>query len=249
MLLTRLSKKSEHKLVKMKASPTRLRWFNLRPLDRKILQKLAGGMLASKFDEGSGFGFILGDVRREKVTGRFVRKETITRSVTDPQGEIQDIQFVDFPTTRFTISTSKPNLELVNPPRRLSELLTALGDLLDNKVAIVSIEASCRRWLDALAEIECTVRSTKLVTGSIAISDTVTVKATFSGTRDVQKEAHSFLKGKNGEPEAIAGELEFGGDSARFRISTNGVFVFTSTPSDNLLLAVRRASESISSQI
>ena len=81
MLLTRLSKKSEHKLVKMKASPTRLRWFNLRPLDRKLLQKLADGMLDSKFDEESGFGFILGDVRQGRVTGRFVRKETITRSV------------------------------------------------------------------------------------------------------------------------------------------------------------------------
>jgi hypothetical protein len=229
----------------MKASPTRFRWFTLRPFDGKLLRKLADGMLAAKFDEATGFGFILGDVRKEKVTGRFVRKETITRTITDPQGEIQNVQFVDFSTTRFTLSTSSPNLELENPPRRLSEFLTALGDMLDNKVAIVPVEATCRRWLGALAVAGCSVRSTKIVTGSIAISDTVSVKAAFSGTRDVQKEALTFLKGKKCDPVEIAGELECGSETARFKLSANGVFTFPSAPPVELLAGVRKASGSL----
>ena len=227
----------------MKASPTRFRWFTLRPFDSKLLRKLADGMLAAKFNEETGYGFILGDVRKEKVTGRFVRKETITRSITNPQGEAQNVQFVDFSTTRFTLSTSSPNLELENPPRRLSEFLTALGDMLDNKIAIVPVEATCRRWLEALAKAGCSVRSTKLVTGSIAISDTVAVKATFSGTRDVQKEALTFLKGKKSDPVEVAGELECGGETARFRLAANGVFTFSATPPEELLVAVRSATE------
>jgi hypothetical protein len=230
----------------MKASQTRLRWFTLRPFDRKLLQKLADGMLAAKFDEATGFGFILGDVRKEKLTGRFVRKETITRSITDPQGDSKNVQFVDFSTTRFTISTNKPNLELVNPPRRLSEFLTALGDMLDNKIAIVSVEAACRCWLEALVKAGCSVRSSRLVTGSIAISDTVAVKATFSGTRDVQKEALTFLKGRKSDPVEIAGELELVGQTAKFKISSNGIFTFTTNPSDELLGAARRSSAYLS---
>lgn len=221
----------------------RLRWFTMSSFDRKLLQKLADGMLAAKFDEETGFGFILGDVRKEKVTGRFVQKKTITRSITDPQGEFQSVQFVDFSTTRFTLSASKPNLELVNPPRRLSEFLTTLGDMLDNKIAIVPVEATCQRWLKALAESGCSVRFTKLVTGSISISDTVAMKATFSGTRDVQKEALSFIKGKKSDPVEIAGELECGGETARFKLTANGAFVFLSSPPDELLAAVRSASE------
>lgn len=226
----------------MKASPTRFRWFTLRPFDSKLLRKLADGMLAAKFDEATGFGFILGDARKEKVTGRFVRKETINRSITDPQGDSQTVQFVDFSTTRFTLSTSSPHLELENPPRRLSEFLTALGDMLDNKIAIVPVEATCRRWLEALAEAGCSVRSTKIVTGSIAISDTVAVKATFSGTRDVQKEALTFLKGKKSDPVEVSGELECGSKTARFKLSANGVFTFHAAPPEELLEAVRKAS-------
>lgn len=229
----------------MKASPTRFRWFTLRPFNSKLLRKLADGMLAAKFDEETGFGFILADIRKEKVTGRFVRKETITRSITDPQGESQSVQFVDFSTTRFTLSTSSPNLELENPPRRLSEFLTGLGDMLDNKIAIVPVESTCRRWLEALAEAGCSVRSTKIVTGSIAISDTVAVKATFSGTRDVQKESLTFLKGKKSDPVEIAGEFEYGGETARFKIAANGVFAFPAPPPEGLLAAVRSACEAL----
>jgi cold shock CspA family protein len=231
--------------MKMKASSARFRWFSLRPFDRKLLRKLTDGMLVAKFDEKTGFGFILGDVRKEKITGRFVRKETISRSITDPQGESQTVQFVDFSITRFTLSTTSPHLELENPPRRLSELMTAFGDMLDNRIAIVPVEASCRRWLEALTLAGCAVRSTKIVTGSIAISDTVAVKATFSGTRDVQKEALAFLKGKKSDPVEIAGELGYNSETARFKLSANGILIFASTPPDELLAAVRRASAAL----
>lgn len=225
----------------MKASPTRLRWFTLRPFDRKSLRKLADGMLAAKFDEETGFGFILGDVRKDKITGRFVKRETVTRTVTDPQGEVQSIQFTDFSTVRFTFTTSPPNLELVNPPRRQLEFITAIGDLLDNKVAILPVEPTCREWLDALTKAGCTLRPTKLVTGNLAISDSVMVKAAFSGTRNVQKEALSFLKGKKCDPVEVVGEIEFDGESTRIRITTNGLLTFLSTPTDALLDAVRES--------
>jgi hypothetical protein len=238
---TRRSKKSEPPSAKMKASSTRLRWFMLSPFDRKQLRKLADGMLTTKFDEETGFGFILGDVRKDKITGRFVKRETVTRSVTDPQGDVQNIQFTVFSTVRFTFTTDLPNLELVNPPRRLLEFITAIGDLLDNKVAILPAEATCGEWLDALAKSGCTVRPTKIVTGNIALSDTVVVKAAFSGTRNVQKEALGFLKSKKYDPVAIAGEIEFDGESAKLRITTNGLLTFLSIPSDDLFGAVRES--------
>lgn len=229
----------------MKASPTRLRWFTLRPFDQKALRKLSDGMLAAKFAEETGFGFVLGDVRKDKFTGRFIKRETVTRSITDPQGEVQNIQFTDFSTIRFTFTTDSPNLELVNPPRRLLEFITTVGDLLDNKIAILPIETTCRQWLEALAASSCTVHPKKLAIGSIAISDTVTMKATFSGTRHVQKEAATFLKGRRCDPVEIAGDLECEGSSARFKLSSNGGFTLMSAPSDALLAAVRRACATI----
>lgn len=230
----------------MKANPTRFRWFTLRPIDKKLLGKLADGLLAAKFDDETSFGFILGDVRKEKVTGRYIQKETITRTITDPNGESQNVQFVDFLTTKFTLSTSPPNLEVVNPPRRLSEFLTSLSDILDNKVAIVPVEATCRQWLEALSASGCTFRSNKIVTGNIAITDTVSVKASFSGTKNVQSEALSFLKGKKYDPVEIAGIIECGGETTKLKITSNGVLSFPSPPADELLAAVRNACTIIS---
>lgn len=80
------------------------------------------------------------------------------------------------------------------------------------------------------------------MTGSIAITDTVAVKATFSGTRDVQKEAIAFRKGKKSDPVEIAGELECGGETARFKLSANGVYTFHAAPPEELLEAVRKVS-------
>lgn len=230
----------------MKANPTRIRWFTLRTIDRKMLGKLADGLLAAKFNEGTSYGFIIGDVRKDKVTGRYIQKETITRTITDPNGESQSVQFVDFTSTKFTLSTSPPNLEVVNPPRRLSEFLTALGDILDNKVAIVPVEATCRQWLEALSASGCTFRSKKIVTGNIAISDTVSVKASFSGTKNVQKEALSFLKGKKCDPVEIAGEIECDGETSKLRITANGVLSYPSAPADDILAAIRKACAIIS---
>lgn len=230
----------------MKANPTRIRWFTLRTIDRKLLGKLVDGLLAAKFGEETNFGFILGDVRKDKVTGRYIQKETITRTITDPNGESQSVQFVDFLITKFTLSTTAPNLEVVNPPRRLSEFLTALSDILDNKVAIVPVEATCRQWLEALSASGCTFRSNKIVTGNIAITDAVSVNATFSGTKNVQKEALSFLKGKKCDPVEIAGEIEYDREKSKMRITANGSMGFSSAPTDDILNAIRKACAIIS---
>lgn len=225
----------------MKARPTRLRWFKIRPFDRKSLHKLAEGMLAAKFDDETGVGFIVGDVHKDKVTGRFVKRETVTRSITDAQGEVQSIHFTDFSTIHFTFTTDAPNLELVNPPRSLLEFVTAIGDLLDNKVAILPVEATCRGWLDALIKAGCSMRPTKLVTDNIALSDSVTVKAAFSGTRNVQREVLSFLNGKKCDPVEVVGEIEFEEESAKIRIKIDGLLTFLSPPTDGLLAVVRES--------
>lgn len=223
----------------MKNSPTRYRWFNLRPFDSKMLRMLSDGMLKTKFNDDTSFGFIIGDVRKDTVTGRYVQKETITRTITNALGESENVQFTDFTSTKFIVSTTQPNLEVVNSPRRLSEFLTAIGDLLDNKIAIVPIEVTCRIWLDSLSKADCKICLTKIVTNNYPISDTVSVKATFTGTRNVQKEAQSFLNGKPCEAVEIAGEVEYDGNTAKVRITSTGVFTFQSPPPEALLAAVR----------
>ncbi len=231
----------------MKASSTRYRWFTLRPFDSKMLRRLSEGMLLSKFEDEASFGYILGDVRKDKLTGKFVQKDTINRIITNAQGESETVQFVDFNITNFTISTSHSTLEVVNPSRRLSELLISISDILDNRIAIIPIAATCRTWLDALSKSDCTIRLTKIVTGHISLTDTVSVKATFSGTKNIQKEAKTFLKGKMSDPVEITGQLEHDGDIAKIKITSSGALCFLSSPSEGILSAVRAACDMMAS--
>ena len=223
----------------------RLRWFTLRPFGKPQFDRLAEGMLEYKYGEESGCGFVVGDVRPSKLTGRFVRRETVTRLITNPQGESETVQFTDFTSTQFAISTSSPQMELRNHARRLSEFITALGDLLNNRVAVIPIEANCRDWLAALGKAGCSVRLTKLVTGSVAVSEAVVVKASFCGSKNVLREAAAFFQGRKFAPETVAGEVEIEGDLARFRIGSNGSFAFLSEPSEALVAAVRKSVEHI----
>lgn len=230
----------------MKASPKRMRWYTIRPFDRKLLARLGEGMLATKFHAEAGFGFVVGDIRPAKITGRFVRKERVTRSVTNPDGVVEELLFEDFSSTSFVVSTSAPHLELSNPSRRTAEMLTTLGDLLDDKVAIIPVEADCIGWLNALRGQGVAIHTTRLVTGSIPLTDSVAVKAAFSGTRDVNEQATAFLRGRKHNAESLSGVMELKGDSAKFKVTASGAFTFTSTPSDQLLAAAKRSAGAIS---
>jgi hypothetical protein len=230
----------------MKPNPTRVRWYSIRPFDKKLLRRLADGMLLTKFEPEVGFGFVVGDVRPGRITGRFVRKEKATRTITKPDGLLEVVHFEDFSSTPFVVTASSPQLELCNPSRRISELLSTIGDILDDRVAIVPMEASCRQWLEALKMGGCVVRTTRLVTQNIALTDTVSVKAAFSGTRDVQDEVIAFFKGRKPTAESLSGIVEFDGDSAKIRISSTGTFTFVSPPSELLLEAVRKSAASLS---
>ena len=232
----------------MKASPSRIRWYSIRPFERKLLKKLTDGMLATNFNPEVGFGFVMGDIRPSSIMGRFIRKERICRTITHPDGAIEEVQFDDFSSSSFTVSSSDPHLELTNPSRRIAELLTVIGDLLDDRVAIIPMEVECERWLEALTRNGCTVIQTRLVTEDIALTDSVSVKAAFSGTRDVRGEARSFLKRRNLNAEAVFGSLECEGHTAKIKISRGGALTFLSTPSNELLQAVRKSASSLTQE-
>lgn len=233
----------------MNHNSSRLRWYLIRPFDTGMLGRLAKGMLEAKYEEDSGFGYILGDVRKSFITGRFVQRETVTRLILDPHGSERNFSFENYQSTSFVIRDLAPHLELRNPCRRLSELFTSIGDLLDNSVAITPIEAQCSSWLSVLKKAGCVIHATKVVTENVSLSNTVSVKATFSGSRDVRAEVSKFFDSKKIVPSSVNGIIEYAGESAKFKLSSNGVFHFLSQPSEGLADALRVAAGSLAPEL
>ena len=233
----------------MNLNASRLRWYVIRPFNTGLLKRLADGMLRAKYDEAAGFGYIIGDVRKTILTGRFVQKETLTRSIIDPHGDERNFTFENYQSTHFIIRDTAPHIELTNPSRRLSELFTSFGDMLDNTVAITLVEARCSDWLSALKKAGCSITATKVLTDNISLSNTVSVKASFVGSRDVRAEASKFFQQTKFQPSTISGLIEYDGESAKFRLSSKGTFYFLSEPGDSLTKAVRSAAGSLAADL
>ena len=71
------------------------------------------------------------------------------------------------------------------------------------------------------------------------------MKAMFSGTRNVKKSAVEFLKKHGYNPDSVSGELEYKGESSKFKISSQGVFTMVSNTCEELLTAIRSATKII----
>lgn len=232
----------------MSTYSSRLRWFVIQPFSSKSLSRIAEQMLAAKYDERLGFGYVLSDVRKSHVSGRFVQRETVTSSFLDPSGNEKTLSFEQFCSTTFILRTAAPHLEIANPARRVSELLTSIGDMLDNTISIVPIEVRISDWLAAFKKANCSVTALKLVTDNVTLSPSISVKATFSGNNDVRSEASKFFKTSRVLPELIAGTLAHEHESATFKLSVRGVFTFLSEPSESVREAVRKAATLIAAQ-
>lgn len=219
----------------------RIFWFRIKPFSSASLQALASGMLAAKYDDVVGRGYNLSDVRKTWIVGRHIEKEVISRTFEDPTGEEVTSTMESFRATGFTLRTTLPHLEIVDPSRRLSELLTSIGDLLDNRIAISPIVSATGDWLSALRECGGEIETTRIVTSSIALSDSSSVKATFSGKSDVESQMKRLFPKRTVVPDSVSGTINLDGATARFRVGAGGVFRFASHPGDEILALVRES--------
>jgi hypothetical protein len=223
----------------------RLRWFNIRPFTAAALRDLAAGMLRSKYDEGFGCGFILGDVRKSAVVGRHIEKEVISRTFQNPLGQEVTSTMESYRMTSFEVRTGSPNLEIVDPSRRLPELLTSIGDLLDNRIAITPIVASTSDWIRVIRDCGAEVETARIVTNSISLSDSTSVRATFVGKSDVEDQVKRLFPRRSVMPDSVSGKIRVGHCVVRFRVGSSGIFRFASYPGDEIVAILRKAASAV----
>lgn len=229
----------------MSTKAYRYRWFDIKPLNRNSIQRLAEGLLKLGYTDQTGFGFLVDEVRPTVLQARFITRDKVIKMIVGPDGESKEVAYEDYCKVGLRISAFSPALEVCNPTRRISELLSSIGEALDNTISIIPVVPSGLEWIEALGAGTGNVVLTRMAVSGITLTESISVKSIFSGTADVRKAASKHLGGRKIEIDNLGGTLSCGSDELAFKISKAGSFTFSSIPSDAALRLVRTAVQKV----
>ena len=175
----------------------RIRWYHLESRGAPI-SRLVELMFAEQYTEDSGSGFQIYKSPKTSTAGSFIEKVKIEDVVEDPFGGILRFERVEFRKVGFKLFPStRPNLEISDPPRSCKNFFMRIGAMLDHRVSVDPIQPDVRRWLAALEkQIGKKVSVRAMALGGVALSGSVSADVLVSGGVDVRKEANALLNGR-----------------------------------------------------
>lgn len=174
----------------------RYKWFSSASMNGTSLRRLVGGMQKEEFSEKNGFGFRLGPVRRDFVSGELIERIETVDVVESPLGEQFEFQRVVYRRAAFRLTLEAPQVELLNPTVLSRSLLTRFGELLDFELSVAPVEADPMRWLESLERQIGRVQVLALGLTGITLSDSVHASIRVEGSADVRESASKLALGR-----------------------------------------------------
>jgi hypothetical protein len=116
---------------------SRYRWFHCEwPIP---INDVAAMLMAKSFNQDSGCGFKLDKTRLNHISGRYLVRHDIEEYVNDPiTGVVTTTQRIVYEVVNFNLSSTKPAIEVVNPPRSLTGFISALSDAIKTSLLSMS---------------------------------------------------------------------------------------------------------------
>jgi len=151
------------------------------------IKKLADRMLAEKYQDDRGWGYMLAEVRKSFLTGKFIEKNKRTESFADPFGKTQTYEIISYQEINFRLQSEWPQLRIENPPRSLGPFFTSIGEYLDFQIGISEIAISPNEWVRAVESICNEVKVLKAQISDLAVSNLTAAGLIITGSEDVRK--------------------------------------------------------------
>lgn len=161
------------------------------------IDSLAKEMSSNRFTPESGHGFILDIVREDFIKGRYVEKLVSTETIADPYGNEYTQSITFYQTCNFFISTTPPELEILNSPKNTQSFLSALSEASFFNIAVAPIKVDALLWAKLFLgenSKEYTVESIQV--GSLKLNESVTAKSVVKGKNNVIEACQTLANGK-----------------------------------------------------
>lgn len=173
----------------------KLRWFHLKNMPD--IDSLSKEMSSNRFTPESEHGFILDIVREDFIQGRYVEKLVSSETIADPYGIEYTQSRTIYQTCNFVVSTTPPELEILNSPKNTQSFLSALSKASFFSIAVAPIKVDAFLWAKLFLEgnsKEYTVESVQI--GALKLNESVTAKSVVKGKNNVIEACQTLANGK-----------------------------------------------------
>ena len=175
---------------------SRYHWYTVN-WSQSILDKIKKEILKNEYSANRDNGFRIESVRKKTLVGRYIERREILETVDDPFGETLTFKRLIFDTFRFQISLSFPELELIDPPRRLTRFLIKLSEFSDFTIAVSPIKINLLHFINNIETSLSHLMVTRVYCSGFTLSAKASAKFVISGTEDVRRHINLLAKNRN----------------------------------------------------
>jgi hypothetical protein len=201
---------------------TRISVLNILKLRQVRLEHLRERMSQESFEPEGNSGFLIERSNDREVVGRYVEKYSTREAIRDPFGAEYFFDRVHFAEQRFEIRLQSPNVVLFDASSVLKRLIGRLSEYSDFQIVIAPVECSPTRLADELLKSLEQPEVYAIAVAESNVTPDLSVKMTFEGLKDIQKDVRKFLTGKRPEYSALKIKFIFADTLRRCEIRKNG---------------------------
>lgn len=214
----------------------RIRWYGLHT--ELSVGAIAAHLKSMPYENGSTDGFIVEQLRTSYVEACLVQRLQTSHETTDPFGHRERYDIVEYLRTHFRLTPETASLELRDPGRTGSRLVSRLAEALDHRFSIEELSVDPLAWANRFREIVGVYGSIEMVQiGSIAIAESVVGQLLVKGSGDVAGAAVKFVTPAEYSLEKV--QLKFRAERGSISFRRNASVVLSSGFNEQWMGALR----------
>lgn len=214
----------------------RVRWFSL--FTRLTLRDVAARLKDSPYKDGAPDGFVVEQLRSDVLEASLIQRLQTTHEAIDPFGFKEQFDVIEYVRTQFRLDATRNVIELRDPGRSSSKLVSRLLEVLGANFTIEEETVNPLVWANKFREVVDLYGSIeKVQIGSVALGENTVAQVVVKGSSDVADSAIKFVAPSEYTLEKVQLKLRSARGSVTFQ--RNSSVVLSAGFDDRLMDALR----------
>ncbi len=170
----------------------RVRWYGL--FTRLTLRDVAAQLRDVPYKDGSADGFVVEQLRSDVLEASLIQRLQTTHEAIDPFGFKEQFEVIEYVRTQFRLNSTRNVIELRDPGRSSSKLVSRLLEVLGANFTIEEETVNPLVWANKFREMVDLYGSIERVQiGSVALRENTVAQVVVRGSSDVADAAIKFV--------------------------------------------------------
>lgn len=166
------------------------RWLYFKT--QKSFDELSNVIAHHKFSDNSKMGVQLYFSSTKLIHAKYIEEITFYETITNHSGDIKKIPIKSFNHLEFKIRKGVDNLEIISPPRQLSNFVNFLCKITDYETSIARLKINIKDFISHL-ESNTKIKVTTMRCRGISLAGDIKADMKISGTNDIRSKVKQYI--------------------------------------------------------